>query len=295
VPLIDIDGVRIHFVQLEGPSANNPEDLVMVHGLGTSLSFWYSPHAANFSARYRVTLFDLPGHGRSDAPASGYTPRELARCLLNLLDALGIRRTRVVAHSFGGVIALGAALLEPQRMIDLVVADTQVYAQRGGGKEPTETSSRIQELLRHHGIELDAAEHHFGFKLLGAVAKLRVQGGDVAPELVQLLGPLLGQNSRRTAERWLELLERSRAEEELMSDDELTPDRLKRIDLPVLAVYGERSRNLAAGRSLSALLPRASFEQVPGAGHFFPATRATDFQTACEQFWERCSAPARCP
>ena len=102
MPVALIDGVRLNCLQLT-PESGAGEDLVMVHGLATNLAFWYAPYATELSKRYRVTLYDLRGHGRSQMPAAGYRPDDLRRDLLGLLDQLQIRRAHFLAHSYGGV------------------------------------------------------------------------------------------------------------------------------------------------------------------------------------------------
>ena len=82
VPSALVNGVRLNYVQMAAPDIGGPhEDLVMVHGLATNLAFWYFHYAAVFARRYRVTVYDLRGHGRSEMTAGGYTPANLARDL----------------------------------------------------------------------------------------------------------------------------------------------------------------------------------------------------------------------
>ena len=38
----------------------------MVHGMATNMAFWYFNYGLPLSKRYRITLYDLRGHGRSD-------------------------------------------------------------------------------------------------------------------------------------------------------------------------------------------------------------------------------------
>lgn len=38
-------------------------------------------------------------------------------------------------------------------------------------------------------------------------------------------------------------------------------------------MYGEHSRCLPSGRALQHRLPAATMDELPGAGHFFPASR----------------------
>src|SRR5438046_4762158 len=109
---------------------DEPEDLVMVHGLAANMAFWYFKYACELARDFRVTVFDLRGHGRSQITPSGYTPDNLAVDLACLLDQLGIGSAHLLAHSFGGVVALRFALQRPERVRSLVLADTHVAAVR---------------------------------------------------------------------------------------------------------------------------------------------------------------------
>jgi len=50
----------------------------------------------------RCIAFDRRGHGRSDAPSTGYDIDTLARDLGSLLDQLDLRDVTLVGHSLGG-------------------------------------------------------------------------------------------------------------------------------------------------------------------------------------------------
>ena len=66
---------------------------------------------------------DLPGHGLSDKPSGPehYTPDAMAETVLATLDALGIERAALVAHSLGAAIARRAAARAPDRISALVL------------------------------------------------------------------------------------------------------------------------------------------------------------------------------
>jgi pimeloyl-ACP methyl ester carboxylesterase len=295
MPTIETNGIRTHYMQLDIESGERCEDLVMVHGLGTSMSFWYLPHAVELSKRYRVTLYDLRGHGRSSMPLSGYSAATLGRDLRALLDALGIERAHLVGHSFGGVVALDVACQLPGRIIDLVLAASQTFALRHLQRPHQGVfAEKLKLLLDQNGIELDLDGPFFGFHLLGALARLQMLQVELPPEANAMLGPLLGNNSLRTARLWLQLLESTSAQDELMSDDGLTEGRLRDLDAPVLALYGERSRAIAAGMQLKNQLPRATFGTLPG-GHFFPSTQAAAFKERSERFWQAEQAAEQLP
>ncbi len=283
MPTALVNGARLNYVQLDAP-AEPIEDLVMVHGLATNLAFWYLPYASTFAQRFRVTVFDLRGHGRSEVTRGGYTPQEQAADLEGLLDHLGIERAHFVAHSFGGVVTLGLASRSPQRVKSLVLADTQVSATRHASARAWEHSRQIQVLLDRHGLELDACSPHFGHDLLTGVAQLLLRDGELPEDLVELVGPTLGKHQRRTAKRWLALAEH--AQDELVADDGLTPALLRSFRFPMLAMYGDRSKAGATNELLRTVWPHAEFVTVPDAGHFFPTTRAAEVITACGRFWD---------
>ncbi|MFO0752033.1 MAG: alpha/beta fold hydrolase [Thermodesulfovibrionales bacterium] len=285
MPSVEVNGVRINYLQLPCESGRGSGDLVMVHGLATSLAFWCFSHAPSFAGSHRVTLYDLRGHGRSGMTDSGYTAENMAEDLRQLLDRLGIERAHFVAHSFGGAVALHLACHSPARFASLIIADTHVAAVRRlqGGRWAF--GEKIQQILDQNGLDLDVQEPYFGYRLLGAVARIKVRSGTVSPELERLVRPLLGENGMRTASRWLHLIGTTRAEEELMGGDGLAPDSLRRLDFPIQAIYGERSPAMSTGERLLELWPHADFRRVRGAGHFFPATRSSEFIENCRGFW----------
>src|SRR3954470_22321966 len=94
---------QVSVLQLPPRAAAGAEDVVMIHGLAASLGFWYAGAAQWFTHFGQVTLYDLPGHGRSELRPSGYSPRQLAHDLGHLLDHLRLDRVHLVAHSFGGM------------------------------------------------------------------------------------------------------------------------------------------------------------------------------------------------
>ncbi len=282
-----INGVRINHLQIECQSGDECEDIVMVHGLATNLAFWYIPHAVAFSERYRVTLYDLRGHGRSGKTASGYTPENMALDLQLLLNDLGIEKAHFIAHSFGGAVVMKLACMNPACVSSLILVDTHLYAVRQlkNGKE-WEFGKKIQPILHQYGLNLDVHEPYFGYKLLYSVARLQIQNTEIPSEL-EILGAYMGKNSRRTATRWLELMETTQAEKELMGDDEISFSQLRNFSFPILAMYGEDSQAVPTGEQLLKVWPHADFIKIPGANHFFPITHALVFIEHCREFLDR--------
>jgi pimeloyl-ACP methyl ester carboxylesterase len=99
--------------------------VVMMHGFARNASFWnrWVPAIAEHRRVYRP---DLLGCGASDVPAAShhYSPAEIERQVLTLLDALSLRRVHWIGESSGGIIGLLLAAAHPQRIASLVLCNT---------------------------------------------------------------------------------------------------------------------------------------------------------------------------
>ncbi|MCU0968133.1 MAG: alpha/beta hydrolase [Rubrivivax sp.] len=285
-----VNGVAINHLVLDdegvGGVADRRETLVMVHGLATNLAFWYLQHAPAFSRQFRVVLYDLRGHGRSEMPASGYRPATLAQDLAALLDHLGVGRCHMLAHSFGGVVAMNLAAQQPDRVQSLVLCDTHIAAVRHV-ETPQEWAygREMQPILDRHGLELDTRDPYFGYRLLTRVARMTTEGFSVPAELRELVSPLMGRQGQRTAAQWLQLMQTTTAEAEMMGDDGLALETLRRFGFPILAMYGDHSQARLTGAELLDVWPHAEFRRVRDAGHFFPVSRPDEVISGCRRFW----------
>jgi pimeloyl-ACP methyl ester carboxylesterase len=100
--------------------AGSGPPLLLVHGLMTSSYSWryvIEPLSRSFT----VYAPDLPGAGRSQAPAAPLTPAAMTAWLSALIDALGVRGCAAIGNSMGGYLTLRLALADPTAMSRLVV------------------------------------------------------------------------------------------------------------------------------------------------------------------------------
>jgi pimeloyl-ACP methyl ester carboxylesterase len=79
--------------------------LLFLHGWGVD-SDTLMPLATHFSDQRTCILPDFPGFGRSDEPPSAWSVDDYAACIRALLGHLGMAKTDVLAHSFGGRVML---------------------------------------------------------------------------------------------------------------------------------------------------------------------------------------------
>ncbi len=80
-------------------------DLVFLHGYLSSKESFY-PQIEYFSKLYRVTAFDFPGFGKSDPIPAAWSVGDYADWLKSFLEEQKIRKPLVIAHSFGGRVAV---------------------------------------------------------------------------------------------------------------------------------------------------------------------------------------------
>ena len=80
----------------------------MLHGYLSSKEAW-SAQIEYFSRFYKVTAIDFIGFGQSPPLTEAYSVGDYARWLQSLLQALGIEKPHVFAHSFGCRVAVKAA------------------------------------------------------------------------------------------------------------------------------------------------------------------------------------------
>ncbi|MFC7624152.1 alpha/beta fold hydrolase [Microlunatus sp. GCM10028923] len=107
------------FVSRTGVSDGAP--VILLHGLGGDHTTW-DRFAEHLGDRYQVLAVDQRGHGASDH-ADHYSFRALAEDVWRLADALGLDRVTLIGHSMGGLAALIAAQLQPDRVAALVVEE----------------------------------------------------------------------------------------------------------------------------------------------------------------------------
>ena len=106
-----IEGARLHWCEIPGPSDAKAVPLLLLHGLHDSHLSWQNV-APLFGATRRVLMPDLLGCGLSDRPDATYALSWHARAIAQWLEAIGVHEVDVVGHSFGGGVGQ-MLLLEP--------------------------------------------------------------------------------------------------------------------------------------------------------------------------------------
>ncbi|HEY7072470.1 MAG TPA: alpha/beta fold hydrolase, partial [Acidimicrobiales bacterium] len=107
-----------------GPDGGRPV-VVFVHGLGivdhSGLAFTLGMPLATEA---EAVLYALRGHGHSQVTAAGYRVADHVADLVGLLDALDLTEpVHLVGCSYGGAVAVTAAVRHPDRVASLFLLD----------------------------------------------------------------------------------------------------------------------------------------------------------------------------
>lgn len=290
MPMISVNGTRLHVA-----STGSGGDVVMVHGLAANLAFWRLKIVPYLAAQYRITAYDLRGHGRSAMPAEGYSPSNMAEDLKGVLDAGGIESAHLVGHSFGGAVIMEFAARYPERVLTLTLADATLYSlQPLDQNRDWDYWHSWRSSLKGLGIDVPDKLPKVAFGLLEEIADPRWrkarQGwhrGKRQPPGEDFFVPFgLWNGAKRTAERWIELLRTTAAWQELQSDG-LGLDGIRRIVHPTLLMYGERSRWMRTCEALGEALENSETVIVAKRGHFFPLLDPAGFALQLRRFIDR--------
>jgi pimeloyl-ACP methyl ester carboxylesterase len=92
---ITVDGLGLSFLR-----RGRGEDVLFIHGLAAWSAVW-EPLSQILAGTFRCTALDLPGHGRSDPPSGEFSLSRLSAVIVRFMEAAGLSRPIICAHSFG--------------------------------------------------------------------------------------------------------------------------------------------------------------------------------------------------
>lgn len=117
------DGIRIAY-RFDGEQ--DKPVLLLSNSIGTDLHMWDGQVPA-LTEHFRLLRYDARGHGASDVPSGPYSLDRLGRDVVELLDALDLRRVHVLGLSLGGIVAQWLGIHVPERVDRLVLSNTAAY------------------------------------------------------------------------------------------------------------------------------------------------------------------------
>ena len=254
--------------------------LVLLHGFTGSSATW-APLRARLDERVTTIAIDLPGHGRSPAPAASGPPAAgsraehdafdaLAAALVRVLDERRIATASWLGYSMGGRVALQVALRRPDRVARLVLESASPGIDDPGDRARRRAADgALADSLLRDGIEAFAdrwmAQPLFASqrRLAPAVlARERARRLENLPTGLAWALRTLGAGCQ--ASLW---------------------PRLGELAVPTLVVVGALDEKYQEiGSATAARIPQAVLEVVPDAGHAVHLEAPAAFLAAVERF-----------
>jgi pimeloyl-ACP methyl ester carboxylesterase len=118
---VEVDGARIHYETL-----GQGEPLLLIHGFSSSGAAW-QPFRDVLSAKFRLIIVDMRGHGRSTNSTKAFTHRQSAKDMFAVMDKLGIKSIKAMGISSGGMTLLHMATQQPERVEAMALIGATIY------------------------------------------------------------------------------------------------------------------------------------------------------------------------
>ena len=288
MPRLNSGDISLHYqVQGEG------DPLVLIHGLGANMAFWYMGIARVLAARFKVITYDLRGHGRSSMPPNGYNLPGMAGDLNRLLNHLHIDKAHVVGHSFGARVAMHFSLRAPDRVASLVVADTQASCLQSQVRlrdwPHWKTWKKQLNTMGFHALPPE--DELITFEMLKYFNELSADFSHGALNQDKPAGhrPSLKKRDmgRKGSARWDRLMAATTAQRDFSDDSQITDYRVQAMATPTLAMFGELSHCLASCETLERYVDNCEVTILPEVGHFHPAVKPRLFTQKLIRFLDR--------
>lgn len=245
--------------EVHGRGRPGAPSVLLSSGLGGSAGFWKPQIPALVEAGWRVVAYDQRGTGRSpDALAPDHSIADMARDVVEVMDATDSAQCHLVGHALGGLVGLQLALDAPARVASLALINAW--------SAPNPHSARCFDarlaLLGACGPRAYVeAQPIFLYPAAWAAANAAL----VAAEVEHALAHFPGEANMRARIAALRAFD--------------VDARLAGIGVPTLvaAAMDDVLVPWTMSQRLADALPRATFERVPHGGHAHSATEPDAF------------------
>ncbi len=142
---LQVNGARLHYTRTGG--AKPP--LVMAHGFSDDGLCW-TLVAEALESDYDIIMPDARGHGLSEVTENSITPAHMVNDLKAIIDALGLHKPIMLAHSMGALMTLAFAGTYPDIPKAILLEDPPAWWYDGGfplAKSPEQYAEAHAALL----------------------------------------------------------------------------------------------------------------------------------------------------
>jgi pimeloyl-ACP methyl ester carboxylesterase len=228
---------------------------VLLHGLGASWQAWRAV-GERLAPTFRVIAVDLPGFGRSPELAGGRFPLpEVAERLAATLAELGTFHHVIAGHSMGGGVAIVHALAHPSDVRAIALVAPAGLIATGDVRRSWRLPLVHRASRELAGVAAPLLAHSNGLRRR-AFARLVDDPSALDAETVRELA-LGSRAGRSTGAAGTAIVHQG------------LRDRIDRLEIPALVVFGEQDRVIdpSGGPRLAGALPHARLLLLPHTGH----------------------------
>ena len=244
--------------------------VICIHGNGLNPDLWRHL-APELSHNYRTVVYELRGMGKSvtvSEPGAKVTVGDHADDLGAVMDALEIEQAAIVAHAFGGFVAMRFAIDHPERASALIMACT---------------SARMEGLTRQVIPSWPETAEKQGMEpfIETALDRWFIESFRTAnPEIMDLYRKMIGANPP------LGYAANARG---IMEYD--LSDEVHKIQCPTLLVTGESdySTPIKDHEFLVQHIPKSALKIVEQASHTVPEEQPEEFNRMVIEFLDKCA------
>lgn len=258
--LQNVQGCAVHYeIEQSGRPGETP--VLFLHGWGCDASIF---QALTDALRGRATLItvDFPAHGQSEEPPQPWGVEEYSLQLLQVLQDNEIGRVRIIAHSFGGRIAIYLASHYPELVDKLVITG-------GAGLRKPTTEAAGKKTARYKQLR----------NLAKALAKVPLLNAPMQAAQEGLI-------RRYGSPDYVKLSETMRASFVKIISEDLTP-LLVQITAPTLLVWGSADTEtpLWMAQTMEREIPDAGLVVFEGSTHYAFLEQGARFAAIVKQFF----------
>lgn len=117
------NGIEINF-RVHYTSKERDNVVLLLHGWGGSLNSFRALEKFLISSDYSTINLDFPGFGASELPKDDFDIFSYAEIIFQLIKNENLKNVSVVAHSFGGRVAILLSSLHPELVKKLILVDS---------------------------------------------------------------------------------------------------------------------------------------------------------------------------
>lgn len=259
MPLIQVRGVEHYYEWIRTPVLSEKKPvLVFVHGWAGSGRYWESTAKA-LTDWFDCVLYDMRGFGRSRLPKEpaglDYELETYAEDLAGLLDALGLERAYLNAHSMGASVATLFLNRYPERVEKAILTCSGIFEYEEKAFKAFHKFGGYVVKFRPKWLPLiPLADRMFMARFLKRAIAASARQAFLEDFLIADYEAALGTIFTSVSEKAATVM----------------PQEFAQLQVPTLLVAGEYDKIIPAemGRRAAALSEKVEYVMIPNTAHF---------------------------